>query len=69
VSPIAFEAVLARCERARDRLARGAALRPAARVLRDMAPFPDRRRGDPSVGRTQRPTVLQTPTTPSWLTR
>src|SRR3954447_7267233 len=46
VRPMAFEVVRARCERCRDRVARGAALRPAARVLRDMAPFPDRRRGD-----------------------
>ena len=47
VRPIAFEVVRARCERCLDRLARGADLRPAARVLRDIAPFPDRRRGDP----------------------
>src|SRR4051812_30938553 len=46
VRPIAFDAVRARCERCRDRLALGADLRPAARVLRDMAPFPDRRRSD-----------------------
>src|SRR5690349_10644072 len=40
VRPIAFETVRARCALWRDRLALGADLRPAARVLRDMAPFP-----------------------------